>query len=395
MSKPAYVVAACALAGSMLGPAVAVAATWNDGDVFAGVGEGKYRVFSNGGTFKEEVDNGTDPSENTGCAFDPQDDLWTASFKNPARVVQLTGGHPHSVLKTIDTEARGGDGTESIVFARDGSFYVGNADGNRDVMKFSAAGNFVRAFNVATDDRGSDWLDLAADQRTLFYTSEGNEVKRFDVRSNNQLSDFATLPNRPSYALRLLPRGGLLVANDRNVVRLNSSGQVIKTYDQSGEDDWFALNLDPNRRSFWSGGLNSKRFYRFNISTGAREIGPIDAGGRSTLAGFCVKGEIAAATGKDRTKPRVRVLGVPSGCARSTFRARIRISDASSLRRVKVTRDGRTVRTTRRKRFSVRVRAGRLPQGAHRLRVAARDSAGNLGLRSVRFFRCAAPRFTG
>ncbi|MDX1670055.1 MAG: hypothetical protein R3194_11600, partial [Limnobacter sp.] len=36
-------------------------------------------------------------------------------------------------------------------------------------------------FDVATDDRGSDWIDLAADQCTMYYTSEGTLVKRFDV----------------------------------------------------------------------------------------------------------------------------------------------------------------------------------------------------------------------
>ena len=73
----------------------------------------------------------------------------------------------------------------------------------------------------------------------ILYTSEGRQVKRFDVFNNGQLDDFANLgnaggPNFRLFALRLLPDGGLLVADKGNIKRLNSVGTVVKEYDADG-----------------------------------------------------------------------------------------------------------------------------------------------------------------
>jgi hypothetical protein len=85
------------------------------------------------------------------------------------------------------------------------------------------------------------------------------------------------------------------VANFTSIKRLNALGAVVQTYDVAGEDSWFALNLDPNGTSFWSGGLNTSNFYRFNILTGAVEVGPINTGAPGgTMGGICVKGEPVA-----------------------------------------------------------------------------------------------------
>jgi hypothetical protein len=109
------------------------------------------------------------------------------------------------------------------------------------------------------------------DQCTLFYTSEGRLVKRFDVCANTQLTDFATLPNDGyAYALRLLPpvdgTRGLLVADNSDIKRLNGIGNVVLTYDIPGKDNWFSLNLDPDGTSFWSGDSTTREFYRFEIA---------------------------------------------------------------------------------------------------------------------------------
>ena len=101
----------------------------------------------------------------------------------------------------------------------------------------------------------------------------------------------------------------------------------------------------------------------------------------------------------DRTAPRVRVTtpGVPGRCVSRGFTARVRVSDASGLRRVNVFLDGRRIRRTTRTRFSVRIRAGQLRAARHRIRVVATDRAGNRRTVTRSFARCAAaiPRFTG
>lgn len=418
-------------------PSVAAAATWDSGDVFAGVGNGagnpngSYNVYSNAGVFKETVSSTTPSSETTACSFDAGGNLFGTHF-GAAKVVKWSGTDPHGVLQTIDptSDHPGTAGTESIVFAANGDFYVGHADGNHDVVKYNSSGVFQTAFDVATDgQRGSDFIDLAADQKTLYYTGEADRIRRYDLSTQTQLADFATVGGQ-SFALRLLPpgdgSGGMLVAHRQNILRLDGAGNVVNTYTVPGESFFFALNLDPNGTSFWSAGISSLNFYRFNLDSGAVEVGPINTGTTSSLAGLCVKGEPTAAVPpvapaqqapqqgagaparrkkrraarRDRRAPRVSVAGISSGCVRTAFTARFRIRDASSLRRASVYLDGKRIARTTRKTFRVRVNAGRLRAGRHRLRVVATDRSGNRRTMTKRFARCAQravapPHFTG
>jgi hypothetical protein len=268
---------------------------WVTGDVFAGVGNGRYQVYDNTGVFKEAISDGLG-GFTTGCAFNPSlTRLYTTNFSN-TRVVVYDDPSPHPVSQTIVTGLTSpGGSSESVVFDAAGSFYVGHADGDRRLHKYNAAGNLLMTLSPQIEGRGTDWNDLAADQRTMFYTSEGSLIKRFDVGGNVQLPDFASIGGI-SYALRLLlpadGRGGLVVANALDIKRLDGSGTVVQIYDVPGEDFWFAINLDPNRASFWAGGLASSNFYRFNLATGAIEVGPINIG-TGFLGGLCIKGEIA------------------------------------------------------------------------------------------------------
>ena len=114
--------------------------------------------------------------------------------------------------------------------------------------------------------------------------------------------DFATgLPGPNTFALRLLPpgdgTGGLLVAtSNAGIQRLDGSGHIVQSYNAPGETGWFALNLDPNGTSFWSGSSASNNFYRFNMASGAKELGPVNIGsGGGQLLGICLKGERTAA----------------------------------------------------------------------------------------------------
>jgi len=69
--------------------------------------------------------------------------------------------------------------------------------------------------------------------------------------------------------------------------------------------------------------------------------------------------------GYDRGKPRIRIRGVPRRrCLRRPRRVRIRISDLSALSRVHVRLDGRRLRATRKRRFSIRLRPSGCAPGA-------------------------------
>ncbi|MCB0176188.1 MAG: hypothetical protein KDJ97_37160 [Anaerolineae bacterium] len=267
------------------------------GDVFVGVSNGQYQHYDINGNLLETLSDGLG-GFTTGCAFDSAGDLYTTNFGN-TRVIKYDNEPPHSILQVINTGMTSPGGhSESIVFAANGDFYVGHADGNGLIHKYDAIGNLETTFSVAVDNRGTDWIDLASDQNTFFYTSEGRAIQVYDTSTKTQLDNFATLPGSGNaFALRLLPpgdgTGGLLVADRANIKRLNGNGNVIQTYDVSGENNWFALNLDPNGTSFWSADFGTSNFYKFNIETGEIELGPINTGtGSGTLFGICVFEEI-------------------------------------------------------------------------------------------------------
>jgi hypothetical protein len=306
----AGIVATAALVGlGLLSGAVnrspAEASTWQIGDVFAGVSDGDYQVYDNLGTFKELISHPTLSGFTTGCAFNDiafsGPDLYGTYF-SANRVIRYANAHPHGVAQTIDVTLNGGAAPESIVFAANGDFYVGHASGDRDIQKYNAAGTFLGKFNVATENVGSDWIELSVDQMTMFYTSEGRRIFRYNVATSTQLLDFATLPGSDrAFALRLLPpgdgSGGLLVADSVNVKRLNAAGVVVQTYDVTGEDSWFSLNLDPDGLSFWAGNISSGKFYRFNILSGLL-LDTVDTGRPGNLFGLCLLGEPTAAVKK-------------------------------------------------------------------------------------------------
>ncbi len=279
-------------------PPVSMRSTdWLLGDVFAGIGNGSYNVFQNDGTFKETIVDGLG-GFTTGAAFNPGlDKLYTTNFTN-TKIVVYNDADPHTIAQVIDAAVNSPGGhTESIVFAANGEFYAGHPDGNGDIHKYDATGTFLQSYDVATENRGSDWIDLAADQATMFYTSEGGRIMRYDVVNDVQLADFADIGGT-NYALRILPpgdgSGGLIVANTTDIKRLDGSGAVVQTYDAPGENAWFAMNLDPNGTSFWGGDFVTNNFYRFNISTGTIELGPVSSLPVGNLFGLAVKGEITS-----------------------------------------------------------------------------------------------------
>ena len=284
------------LAASLLfvlaGPSSAThATTYQVGDVFVATGNSTVQWRQPDGTLHATL--ATLPSATpTGMAFDTSGRLYVTGFD----------GQQVSVLNTMGV-LTGSFGSgynanpESILFDAAGNAYVGQADGTRDILKFNSAGNPLDSFDVATTDRGSDWIDLGADQCTMFYTSEGTEVKRFDVCTDTQLPDFAptgTL-HGPAFALRLLlpaQGGGLLVADSQDIHRLDGGGNSVQTYDAPGEDCWFALNLDPDSTSFWSADFCTSNVYKFDISSGTVLLSFSTGTPTRTVFGLAVFGEL-------------------------------------------------------------------------------------------------------
>src|SRR6266508_478069 len=269
-------------------PAAADHVPFRVGDVFVSVSNGKVQHRDGAGALLETLDT-LQGGFTTGMAFDSAGNLYVTGF---------SGGNVRKFDnrgRLIGTFGIGYSGSpESILFDANGNVYVGSVNGDNRLRKFDAFGNPLGIFTLALERRGSDWIDLAADQCTLFYTSEGAHVKRFDVCANSQRADFnsVSLPNPVAYALRLLPSGGLVVADTSVIVRLDATGNIIQTYDAPGENCWFALNLDPDGKSFWSADFCSANVYKFDIQSGQQLLSFNTGSGFSTVFGLAVFGEL-------------------------------------------------------------------------------------------------------
>ena len=167
---------------------------------------------------------------------------------------------------------------ESLAFNNTGNLFVGDANGfpsdggpQATIWKLDSSGNLAGSFTVAAENRGADWVDLAADQHTIFYTSEGKTIKRFDTSTNTQLlPDFATgLPGSNAFALRILPNGNVLVADSFAVVQVSTVG-VVQTYiPPLNGGAIFSLSLDPDGVHFWTGDSSTGKIWQINIATGS------------------------------------------------------------------------------------------------------------------------------
>ncbi len=278
--------------------ASAGAQTFQKGDVFVSYGSlfstakiEWYRPNGNVVTLIKTLDAGI-LGEGCGMAFDQKNNLYLTIFDTSYVVVFNPNG------QKIGTFGSGYDAhPESVVFDAAGNVYVGLADGTANIVKVNPVGVQTGNSDVVTGWRGPAAMDLAADQTTMYYTTQDSHIRRFDIKSQQQIEDFVTtLPGTLAFAFRLLPSGGMLVADTENILRLDGFGNIIKTYDTSFENRWFALNLDPNGKSFWSAGTETRYIRKFDIATGALQLEFQGAKASTKIGGLTVLGEITVAT---------------------------------------------------------------------------------------------------
>ena len=127
---------------------------------------------------------------------------------------------------------------------------------------------------LATEVYGDDWIDLASDQCTFYYTTEGTDILRYNKCTNTQLPNFNQAPfiDGPAYEVRILQNGDVLVADSGAVLELDSSGNVIQTYSCSSlpgcQGQLFAVSVDPSGTSFWTGDSASGTVWQVNMASG-------------------------------------------------------------------------------------------------------------------------------
>jgi sugar lactone lactonase YvrE len=289
-------VALALVAMTMVAMPSRAAAAFNVGDVFAAIGNGKIAHYSNTGTLLDTLDSTHSGTEDDGMCFDAAGNLYSTQAFSSNTMSKFSN---NGTLLTASFGSGYNSDPESCSFNASNQMYVGQADDSADVLKFDTAGNPLASYSPATESRGTDWVDLAADQCTLYYTSEGSLVKRYNVCTNTQLTDLASGLTGACYALRIRPNGEVIVACTGQVYRLSPSGAVMQTYLASGFTPSnafvFAVNLDPDGTTFWTGGYRTGDIYRVNIQTGA-QVTHFVAANASPMGGLAVFGEQRAAT---------------------------------------------------------------------------------------------------
>jgi DNA-binding beta-propeller fold protein YncE len=178
-----------------------------------------------------------------------------------------------------------------MAFDAAGNMYVGQADCTGDILKFDAAGNLVASFDALTTNRGTDHIDLASDGCTMFYSSRDKNIYRFNVCTNTQLLPFniQPLPGDTAYHVRVLPDGGVLVADSAVIVRLDAAGNQIQTYVVSGETNYWGGVDYGGDGTFWATNAWTDKAYKFDLQSGA-VLATINSGTSGfTLAGVGVR----------------------------------------------------------------------------------------------------------
>ena len=263
----------------------AFAGPFSIGDVFASTGDGKVDVFSKTGVHKATLDT-TLGGFTTGSTFDSFGNFYVTAFSsNVVSKFDANGVLVNSAWTT------GLGANESIVFNKTGQAYIGNA-GASQVLKVDANGVHLQTFNVQS---GTDWIDLAADQKTLIYSDESNTIRQWDVSADAALPNFTTGAYGSLYAKRIRPNGDVMAASSTgNVYRFDASGALLQTY-ASGIGSVFALNLDPDGTSFWTGSTGGTMIEEIDIATGA--VLQNWSTGTGVLFGLAVLGEIQSGGG--------------------------------------------------------------------------------------------------
>jgi hypothetical protein len=280
--------------------AVAFTGPYAPGEVFVSDETGLVDIYLPNGTLLGTLDSGQ--SLTAGMAFDRLGNLYVTTFsglENTPAVGVVKFGIDGNLIGPFGAFPAGAAGTafpESILFNQAGDAYVGAAtatygcpSGSVNAYEFSATGTLLDTLTVMGQCRGTDWVELLPDQKTLLYTSEGTSVFSYNTSTNTQNADFAdNLPGEVAYAFRVLPNGDLLVADTTEVVELNPSGVQVMTYTPNpASDELFALNLDPDGTSFWTADLATGNVYRFDIASGTQLITfTTPSGGASGVAIF-------------------------------------------------------------------------------------------------------------
>jgi DNA-binding beta-propeller fold protein YncE len=276
------------------------------GDVFASVSNGQVNVYSSAGVLQQTLNTGLG-GFTTGSALDAGGNFYVTDFSSSAVSKFDNAG----VLQ--GTFGSGFTTPEDIHFDAAGNAFVGDLSGG--IREFNSTGAPLTVFGTSR----TDWFDLNAAETIAYFTDEGGTVHRWNMTTNTAMAD---LGSGGQFALRLLGDGTLLVADSNTVNRMDIvTGAITQTYSAPGASTLFALNLDPNGTSFWTGDVSTGNLFRLNIATGALEQ-TISTGAAGNLFGVSVFGEITQVAPPSGTPEPGTLMLLVGGLAAVVWRRR-------------------------------------------------------------------------
>jgi hypothetical protein len=250
----------------------AVHISFERGDIFISLEPGPVQWRLPDGTLRQILVQ-TVPGTGEGMGFDASGNLYVTrwcvdsmcSTGNTVEMYDVVGRSWGAVGQGYNCNPH------TLAFDSAGVAFVGQAGCRGSILKFVPGEQMPRDYLVAPENQGTFWLDVAADHCTVFYTSYGPNVKRYDTCAGAQLADFnvAPLPGGAGQDLRILPDGGVLVSSGQVVARLDSLGSLTRTYHGPPEDTlWAGLDLNEDG-TFWVGNYRSSNVYKFDLESGA------------------------------------------------------------------------------------------------------------------------------
>jgi hypothetical protein len=288
-------------------PAVTATAThaqFSTGDVLVGVGGSTVQWRDSTGTLDPThptITTAVASPTTTGMAFDLSDNLYVSGYTSNAISRFDPFGTPSGTFG-------GGFNShpESISFDTYGHAFVGQEGGSRDIIEFDADGNFVDADDAQIRPKGTDRVDVGPDQCTIYYTSQGKAVRRFNACADTQLSPLtSSLPGKEAFDAKILTSsdptidGDVLVADTQSIVRVDAGGTILSQYDAPGQNCWTALAISTSPTKFWAGDRCSSNLFQFDLSSASPITPAFPAGPKTSIQGLAVNRGLTAATAAD------------------------------------------------------------------------------------------------
>ena len=259
-------------------PAGADTPIFASGQVFASVGNSAVNVYSagSGNPLVTRLNDGLQEPYTAGSAFDSSGNFYVTDDYSG----DVSEYAPDGTLDGVF--ASGLQNPLSLAFDNQGNLYVGQQT-TPYIAEFSKTGQLIQNIGpLATELSGDDWIALAPDECTVYYTTEETDILRYNMCTNQQLPNlnvqpFASFDSSTglpvqAFQLQILPDGDVLVADSNADILLDPNGNVLQTYTCASlpgcQGSLFAMSLDPDGNSFWTGDSTSGDVWQVDIASG-------------------------------------------------------------------------------------------------------------------------------